>query len=167
MNVVTLNNAIAQTRDTLIIERVSIPENLSGMIKKSDIIIEKKTYQLLLGELDNYDNFKSSFDSLYRENDSLYQIVQQQLRNIENIYSQTQRLENKLLNQQIELIRSEEELKKYQASFQSFQDQVNALKPDKVEVRTRYIFRTKPERRWFYITLGVFIAVPTIILSIY
>ncbi|MDF9799791.1 chromosome segregation ATPase [Catalinimonas alkaloidigena] len=159
MSVVTCQNAIAQDSDSLIIERVAIPPYLSGQIKKSDILIDRATYHFLLKDLDKYDKFKSRFAALQQQNDSLFAKLRFQIAQLDQLYQKADLLQNKLLNNQIELIRTEESLQDYKVKYDEYLDEVGAQE-EKIRYRTRYIFRNKQERRWFWITWGIFTLVP-------
>ncbi|MDF9795390.1 hypothetical protein OKW21_000653 [Catalinimonas alkaloidigena] len=159
MSVATYQNVIAQGSDSLIIERVTIPQSLSGQIEKSDILIDRRTYQLLLRDLDKYDKFKSKFAVLQQQNDSLFAELRFQIAQLNQLYQKADLLQNKLLNNQIELIRTEESLNDYKVKYDEYLDETGTQE-EKIRYRTRYIFRNKQERRWFWITWGVFTLVP-------
>ncbi|WKN32099.1 hypothetical protein PZB74_01870 [Porifericola rhodea] len=159
MSVVTCQNAIAQGNDSLVIERVTIPQYLSGQIKKSDILIDRATYQLLLKDLDKYDKFKSRFAALQQQNDSLFAELRFQIAQLDQLYQKADLLQNKLLNNQIELIRTEESLQDYKVKYDEYLDETGTQEK-KIRYRTRYVFRNKQERKWFWITWGIFTLVP-------
>jgi chromosome segregation ATPase len=155
---------MAQDRDmdSLIIERVTYPKYLSKQIQPSDILIDRQTYQLIVRDLDKLDNFSSKFAALERENDSLFNALQQQISQLDRLYSQADLLQDKILQNQIELIRTEEELKTYQARYNDFSKAVG--EDTRIKYRTRFIFRDKQEKKWFYITWGIFITIPTAVI---
>lgn len=160
LNAATYQNATAQNKgDSLVIERITLPRYMSGRFKKGDVIIERRTIELIKKDLDRYDEFKSVFSSLERENDSLFQALNAQMEQLRQLYSTADLLQQKLLNNQIELIRAEEELMNYQARYNNFVESTEA--ETKIKYRTRYIFRDKQEKRWFWITWGIFLSVPT------
>ncbi|WKN31350.1 hypothetical protein PZB74_20585 [Porifericola rhodea] len=159
MSAVTCQNAIAQSNDSLSVERVAITPNLSGQIKKSDILIDKTTYHLLLKDLDKYDKFKSRFAALQQQNDSLFAELRFQIAQLDELYQKADLLQKKLLNNQIELIRTQESLNDFKVKYDEYLDGTGTQEK-KIRYRTRYIFRNKQERRWFWITWGIFTLVP-------
>jgi peptidoglycan hydrolase CwlO-like protein len=137
---------------------VSYPRFLSDQIKESDILIDRQTYQYLLEDLESYDGFKQKFSQLQTENDSLFTQLQQQMANLDKLYAKADLLQAKLLTNQVELIRTEENLKSYKIRYQEYLQEAGA--EERVRYRTRYIFRNRQERKWFYITWSIFIGVP-------
>lgn len=152
---------MAQKADSLIIERVRIPRYLSGQIQPNDVVIDKETYHYLLRDLEKYDAFKSRFDALQRQNDSLFAELRVQIDQLDQLYQKADLLQNKLLNNQVELIRTEESLQEYQVRYHESLEDADPEAEKKIRYRTRYIFRDKQEKRWFWITWGIFTLVPT------
>lgn len=148
-------------RDSLIVKRVSYPPYLSNEIKPDDWLIDNATYQLLMKDLDKVATFKSKFAALERTNDSLYAEFQKQAEIMERLYNQADILQSKILNNQLEIIRTEVSLEGLQAKYNDTAEQIGA--GEKIRYRTRYIFRDKQEKRWFWITWGIFLSVPSAI----
>lgn len=163
----TCTSATAQNKplDSLTVERVSYPSYLSGQIRKDDILIEKKTYELLLADLKRTEQFQTKFATLQKANDSLYNQLNLIRNQLDQVYNEADRLQRKLLKNQIELIRTEEDLKSYQVRYTDFEERLESELPKpKIKYRTRYVFRNRQERRWFWITWGIFLAVPTTVI---
>ncbi|WPP49668.1 hypothetical protein [Catalinimonas niigatensis] len=156
----TCPSVTAQEKDSLVIERVSIPRYLSGQIKPSDVVIDRETYHYLLKDLDKYDAFKSRFAALQRQNDSLFMELRLQIDQLDQLYQKADLLQNKLLNNQVELIRTEESLKDYQVRYDESLEDADPEAEKQIRYRTRFVFRDKQEKKWFWITWGIFTLVP-------
>lgn len=57
--------------------------------------------------------------------------------------------------------RTEESLKDYQVRYSKYLEDGDPEAEKKIRYRTRYIFRNKQEKRWVWITWGIFLAVPS------
>lgn len=103
---------------------------------------------------------------MQRENDSLFMELQLQIEQMDQLYQRADLLQNKLLNNQVELIRTEESLNDYQVRYSEYLEATDPDVEKQIRYRTRYIFRDKQEKKWFWITWGIFLAVPTCIIAL-